>query len=66
MSDWKEMLIILRNTRDITVRFGSDLVAKADGSYQIDEFKEYYIGGAPQDFRERFVVIIFLFNFCLL
>lgn len=59
LSDWKDILIILKSNGEISVRIASKTVATAQSTYNIDEFKEYYIGGAPQDLREKYVVIIF-------
>lgn len=36
---------------------GSKELATAQATYSNKDFKEYYIGGAPQDLRERYVVI---------
>lgn len=57
MSDWAEILIISTNKGKMTVRVNNKDVATAQAVYSNNEFKEYYIGGAPQDLRERYVVI---------
>lgn len=62
ITDLKEVLIIIRSKQSISVRFLSTEVAKAEAPYDMAEFKDYYIGGVPQDLRERFV--IFLLNLC--
>lgn len=49
----------MKSNGEISVRLASDIVATALLAYKIDEFKEYYIGGAPQDLREKYVVLIF-------
>ncbi|XP_026231324.1 laminin subunit alpha-3 isoform X2 [Anabas testudineus] len=53
ISDWKDILIVMKSNGEISVRLASDIVATALLAYKIDEFKEYYIGGAPQDLREK-------------
>lgn len=37
----------------MAVRMASKEVASAQAAYKNDDFKEYYIGGAPKDLRER-------------
>lgn len=59
MSDWAELHIICTRMGDMTVRINSKTVAKAKVLYSKDEFKEFYIGGAPQNLREKYVAINF-------
>lgn len=35
-------------------RVASEEVAKANAAYKSDQFKEFYIGGLPQELRERY------------
>lgn len=47
------MQVISINKGKMTVRISSEDVAVAQAAYTNDHFKEYYVGGAPQELRER-------------
>ncbi len=59
MTDWQELHIICSRTGGMTVRINGKTVAAVKVAYNKDEFKEFYIGGVPQDLRERYVPISF-------
>ncbi|XP_070700517.1 laminin subunit alpha-3-like [Pempheris klunzingeri] len=63
--DWVEILIIITNAGKILVRVGNKEVATAQAAFKNDEFKEYYVGGAPQHLRERDNITIQPFKGCL-
>lgn len=50
--DWEDMLIIC-NQESLLVRARKKEIAKAAAKYKISQFKEFYVGGAPQELRER-------------
>lgn len=41
-------------------------VARATVVYNYKAFKDFYIGGAPTELREKYVVINFPLNYCML
>ncbi len=51
------MLIICTNRGEMKIRFAKKEVIVAQAPYQHNQFKEYYVGGAPQEIRERYVFI---------
>lgn len=65
VDDWVEVLIISKNTGVMTVRVANKEVAKANAAYTNSKFKEFYVGGAPQDLRERFNITMQPFKGCL-
>ncbi|XP_029380661.1 laminin subunit alpha-3-like isoform X2 [Echeneis naucrates] len=62
-TDWTDILIISTG-RSFAVRAGRDTVAEIKHQYNND-FKEYYIGGAPQELREKYNINIQPFKGCL-
>nr|XP_046263462.1 laminin subunit alpha-3-like isoform X2 [Scatophagus argus] len=62
-SDWVEFLIIIRKEM-MTVRVGKKEFS-AEAEFRHDTFKEYYVGGAPQDLRERHNITIQPFKGCM-
>lgn len=52
-SDWVDIQVISTAQGKMTVRMAGKDMALAQAVYNKDDFKEYYIGGAPQDLRER-------------
>ncbi|XP_028329557.1 laminin subunit alpha-3 isoform X2 [Gouania willdenowi] len=56
--------IIISNGR-LFVRVASQEAASTQAEYNINDFKEFYIGGAPQDLRERNNITIQPFKGCL-
>ncbi|XP_073347774.1 laminin subunit alpha-3-like [Pagrus major] len=64
-SDWANILILISNNKALSVRFARDEAAKADVSFTNSDFKEYYIGGIPQDLRERNNITMQPFKGCL-
>lgn len=65
-SDWLEILVVSTSKRKFAVRVNNKEVASVQAQFSNEDFKEYYIGGAPQDMRERYVVIRFSLNHCAL
>ncbi|XP_045908367.1 laminin subunit alpha-3-like isoform X2 [Micropterus dolomieu] len=63
--DWAEILIISTSKGDMKVRMSQVDVASAKATYSNSDFKEFYIGGAPQDLRERDNITIQPFKGCL-
>lgn len=59
-SDWTELHIICTRAGSVTVRMKGQTVASVKSGYSKDEFKEFYIGGAPQDLREKYVAVSFV------
>ncbi|KAM8850161.1 laminin subunit alpha-3-like isoform 2-T2 [Spinachia spinachia] len=64
-SDYEQFSIIILRNGDITVRISNKDMAKANAVFNIDEFKDCYIGGAPQDVRERFDITMQPFKGCV-
>ncbi|XP_054622732.1 laminin subunit alpha-3-like isoform X3 [Dunckerocampus dactyliophorus] len=64
-SDWVNVLIIITNTGKFTVQIANKVVASAQAQFDHNDFKEYYIGGAPQDLREKNNITIQAFRGCL-
>nr|XP_020451525.1 laminin subunit alpha-3 [Monopterus albus] len=61
-----EILIIFQKTGKILARTTTEgEMAAAQAEFNTDEFKEFYIGGAPQDVRERYNITIQPFKGCL-
>lgn len=50
--DWVEIQVIC-TSRKIMVRESGKELASADVAYKLDQFKEFYVGGAPLELRER-------------
>lgn len=48
-----EVLIISASSGKMTVRVASKEVVSAQAAYNNDGFKEYYVGGIPEDLRTR-------------
>ncbi|KAM9349369.1 laminin subunit alpha-3-like [Symphorus nematophorus] len=66
--EWMDILIIsaMRGTKgNMIVRVGKEELASAQAVYRNDDFKEYYIGGAPQDLREKYNITMQPFKGCL-
>ncbi|XP_068614972.1 laminin subunit alpha-3-like [Brachionichthys hirsutus] len=63
-NDWTDILIIAVQGK-MTVRIASKDVVTGEASFKNDDFKEYYVGGAPQDLRERYNITIQPFKGCL-
>ncbi|KAG7214822.1 hypothetical protein INR49_010714 [Caranx melampygus] len=64
-SDWVNILIISTRTGSLSVRAGKTVLASAQAEYSNDDFEEFYIGGAPQDLRERHNITMQPFKGCL-
>ncbi|XP_044075989.1 laminin subunit alpha-3-like isoform X2 [Siniperca chuatsi] len=64
-NDWAEIFIVSTNKGAMKVRIAQEYVAEAQAVYSNTDFKEYYIGGAPQDLRERDNITIQPFKGCL-
>ncbi|XP_037643626.1 laminin subunit alpha-3-like isoform X2 [Sebastes umbrosus] len=63
-ADWTEILIFSRGGK-VIVLVDKKEVAKAEAVYDNKAFKEFYIGGAPHDLRERHNITIQPFKGCL-
>ncbi|GLD51077.1 laminin subunit alpha-3 isoform X4 [Lates japonicus] len=57
-SNWLEILVIGDSKRKFALRVNNKEVASVPLQFSNDDFKEYYIGGAPQDVRERHNITI--------
>ncbi|XP_036940486.1 laminin subunit alpha-3-like isoform X2 [Acanthopagrus latus] len=64
-SDWTEIQIIILSKGEITVLFARDKVIGAKFSWRSSDYKEFYIGGIPQDLRERVNITMQPFKGCL-
>ncbi|XP_068196189.1 laminin subunit alpha-3-like isoform X2 [Antennarius striatus] len=64
-NDWTDILIISTVQGKMTVRIASKDVVTVQAPYKNDDFKEYYVGGAPQDLRERYNISMQPFKGCL-
>uniref|UniRef100_A0A3Q1AX50 Laminin subunit alpha 3 n=1 Tax=Amphiprion ocellaris TaxID=80972 RepID=A0A3Q1AX50_AMPOC len=64
-SDWTEIQVIMTSRGKILVRKANKEVASAQAQYDIKDFKEIYIGGAPQDLRERYEILSIPFVECV-
>lgn len=62
-NQWVDILIISRGGTMMVRTSGKEL-AKAEATYENNDFKEYYVGGAPQDLRERCWSISILIIIC--
>lgn len=51
--EWADILIVSTGQGKLTVRIANKEVVSAQAVYKNDDFKEYYIGGAPYDLRQR-------------
>ncbi|XP_044224545.1 laminin subunit alpha-3-like isoform X2 [Thunnus albacares] len=61
-NDWADVLIIFQKNGKLIVRVGGKEVT---AQVEYSEFKEYYIGGAPQDLRERYNITTQPFKGCM-
>nr|XP_040026949.1 laminin subunit alpha-3-like isoform X2 [Gasterosteus aculeatus aculeatus] len=64
-SDYEQLNIIFLRSNDIIVRISNTDLAKANVAYNFGEFKEWYIGGAPRDVRERYNITMQPFKGCV-
>ncbi|XP_028448188.1 laminin subunit alpha-3 isoform X2 [Perca flavescens] len=64
ISDWVDILIIASKGK-ITVRLAGEEVASANIGNDQNAFQEFYVGGAPQDLRERDNITMQPFKGCL-
>ncbi|XP_069013512.1 laminin subunit alpha-3-like isoform X1 [Embiotoca jacksoni] len=65
ISDWTDIQFIFRNHGKIAVRVANEEVAAAQTSFDVQEFKEFYVGGAAQHLRDRDNITMQPFNGCL-
>ncbi|XP_057713314.1 laminin subunit alpha-3-like isoform X2 [Corythoichthys intestinalis] len=63
--DWLDVLIIVTNKGKFTVRVANKEVASAEAQFTSTEFKEYYIGGAPSEMREKHNITMQALRGCL-
>ncbi|XP_051258985.1 LOW QUALITY PROTEIN: laminin subunit alpha-3-like [Dicentrarchus labrax] len=63
--DSREIQIISKNYTNMLVRMDGQPVATVAAKYKNSAFKEFYIGGAPQDLRERDNITMQPFKGCL-
>ncbi|XP_070830251.1 laminin subunit alpha-3-like [Chaetodon trifascialis] len=67
-TEWAEILIISTAQGKLSVRVtsnGKTDTISAQASYKNDDFKEYYIGGAPQALREKNKITMQPFKGCM-
>ncbi|TNN66295.1 Laminin subunit alpha-3 [Liparis tanakae] len=64
-TDWADMLIIRTSSGKMTVRLSNKEVVTAQATFDNKEFKELYIGGAPQEMREKHNITILPYKGCL-
>ncbi|XP_077376606.1 laminin subunit alpha-3-like isoform X1 [Festucalex cinctus] len=62
--DWVDILIIVSKGK-FAVRIANNEVAKAQAQFTAAEFKEYYIGGAALEMREKHNITMQPFKGCL-
>ncbi|KAF7654917.1 hypothetical protein LDENG_00063180 [Lucifuga dentata] len=60
MADWTDIRIIIYSIKgkNSTVSVSNNIVASGIVQYTKGDFNEFYIGGAPQDLREKFNITI--------
>ncbi|XP_077580678.1 laminin subunit alpha-3-like [Stigmatopora nigra] len=63
--DWLDVLIIVTTKGKFTVRIANKEVATAQAEFSSTDFKEYYIGGAPLELREKHNITIQALRGCL-
>ncbi|XP_039999564.1 laminin subunit alpha-3-like isoform X2 [Xiphias gladius] len=63
-TDWRDILIVTRNG-EFKVRVTGNDFLKATAEYNDEDFKDIYIGGAPQALRERHNITMQPFKGCL-
>ncbi|XP_061588324.1 laminin subunit alpha-3-like isoform X2 [Cololabis saira] len=64
VTEWTEVRILIIKSGKVTVRMGSEVLAEVQGDFMKD-YKEFYIGGLPQDLRERGNITMQPFKGCL-
>lgn len=52
-ADWTDIQVIATNKGKLMVRTDSKEAASVQAQYSLDDFKDFYIGGAPRELRER-------------
>ncbi|XP_041804417.1 laminin subunit alpha-3-like isoform X2 [Chelmon rostratus] len=65
MQDWADILIISSAQGKLTVRVSNIDVVTAQADYKNNKFLEYYVGGAPQELREKYSITMQPFKGCL-
>ncbi|XP_041847231.1 laminin subunit alpha-3-like [Melanotaenia boesemani] len=63
-SDWTEMNIVIKNVELVNIRFGPGS-STAKFQFESQKLTEFYIGGAPEQLRERHNITIQPFKGCL-
>ncbi|XP_019959877.2 laminin subunit alpha-3-like isoform X2 [Paralichthys olivaceus] len=63
-NDWVDILIVIKKD-GLLIRAQNKEVAKANAVFTISKFKEFYIGGVPQDLREKHNITMQPFKGCL-
>ncbi|XP_034090494.1 laminin subunit alpha-3-like isoform X3 [Gymnodraco acuticeps] len=64
ISDWVEFFLIFK-AGEIEVRMAKEEVARATVVYNYKAFKEFYIGGAPTELREKYNITMQPFKGCM-
>lgn len=59
MEDWTEIQLAIFNSGDVRIYGGSNTNTNhaKKPAYSITSFKELYVGGAPRELRDKYVVI---------
>ncbi|RVE61913.1 hypothetical protein OJAV_G00175350 [Oryzias javanicus] len=65
VTDWKEVQIVVKNKLEIQIRVSSIFVFKTSVIFDIQEFKEFYVGGIPRELREKNNITMQPFLGCL-
>ncbi|XP_008332400.1 laminin subunit alpha-3 isoform X3 [Cynoglossus semilaevis] len=63
--EWLSFLIVITNKGKFSVRVANTDVAVTTAAFTNEGFKEFYIGGAPRDVRERHNITIQPFKACM-
>ncbi|CAN9502837.1 unnamed protein product [Ophioblennius macclurei] len=65
VDDWTDIQFILLKKGEVMLRLGSRIAISVPAAFQLEEFKEFYVGGIPLEMRERYKIAMQPFKGCI-